>query len=219
MSAHHPWKIVYKMLILLSGVLLPYACTEKEESYPNLITEFADLQTDYYGVFLNMTTDDGSCYLITNTNIQPHHPNTVYRAIVGYVPTTKSTHLEALIYTLTGARILADSTTTPQHDPIGIESMWQEGKYINMQLTAKTQGGHHYWGYVTDSIKHIGKEGRKNAHFHLSLHHNQRKDPLSYSQTYYSSILTSAIPQYQETDTITVAVHTFNGIKKWMFYK
>jgi hypothetical protein len=95
--------------------------------------------------------------------------------------------------------------------------MWMGGRYINMQLTAKTQGGRHTWGYAIDFIEEAGEKGRAHTHYYLSLHHNQGNDPTSYSQTHYCSILTTQLPQYENTDTITVSVHTFNGIKSWTF--
>lgn len=213
----HTTRLLLRTIVLACAMLLLSACAEEQEPYPNIITEFADIHSDAQGLLVQMTTDNGKNYLISNTNIKPHRPDTTYRAIVGYVPETESTPLKAHIYTLTGAQILSDSTTCLQHDPTGIESMWQQGKYINMQLTAKTQGGTHHWGYAIDSVQHVGQEGRTHAHHHLSIHHNQGQDPISYSQTYYCSILPSSIPHLQPTDTITIAVHTFKGTKKWMF--
>lgn len=207
-----------RSFVLLCAILLG-ACAEKQEPYPDLVTEFADIHTDANGLFQSMTTDDGAIFGITNTNIKPHHPNAIYRAVVGFVPKISGGSSEAEIYTLTGAYVLEDSTTIVRHDPTGIESMWKKGAYINMQLTAKTQGGTHLWGYAIDSIQGTGENGRVHSHFHLSIHHNQGNDPLSYSQTYYCSIPISKIEAYKPNDTVSVSVHTFDGIKKWMFSK
>ena len=206
-----------RLLILLCVILLLGACAGKQEPYPDLVTEFADMRTDANGIFRNMTIDDGTSFSITNTNIKPHHPNATYRVVVGFVPNTSGSRPEAEIYTLTGAYVLADSTTIVSHAPTSIESMWKKGEYINMQLTAKTQGGTHFWGYAIDSIQVIGKSGRTHSHFHLSIHHNQGNDPLSYSQTFYCSVPISKIEAYQPNDTISVSVHTFNGVRRWMF--
>lgn len=204
--------------MLLPVVLLMLSCSEEQEPYPDLITEFADIRTGVDGMFLDMTTDNGTCYSITNTNIKPHRPDTVYRAVAGFVPETETPRLQARIYSLTGAQVLSDSTAILRHDPVGIESMWREGKYINMQLTAKTQGGIHYWGYAIDSVRQAGEDGRTRAHYRLSVHHNQGQDPISYSQTYYCSIHVPSIPYYNMGDTISVSVHTFNGVREWTFY-
>lgn len=200
-------------MLAFVGSMLLMACKADIEPYPNLVTEFADMRTNTNGVFVSMTTDNGARYGILNTNIAPLMPDTTYRAVVGFVQKSVASIPKAEIYTLAGVRVLADSTSTVLHHPTNIASMWQRGKYINMQLTALTQGGTHHWGYAVDSVQTNGN----NTHHHLSIHHNQGKDPISYSQTYYASILLSSIPHYQMGDTISVAVHTFGGIKKWMF--
>ena len=216
LSTHESFKITLRAMLLMAALLI-VSCTEEAEPYPDLVTEFADIRTDADGMFIDMTTDDGTCYSITNTNIQPHRPDTTYRAVAGFVSNGSSTEPHAQIYTLTGAQVLADSTAILRQDPTGVESMWHEGQHINMQLTAKTHGGRHTWGYAIDFIEEGGKKERAHAHYHLSLHHNQGDDPTSYSQTYYCSIHTTQLPQYKNTDTITVSVHTFKGIKSWTF--
>lgn len=213
---HKSFKITSRAMLLIAALLL-VSCTKNSEPYPDLVTEFADIRTGADGMFTDMTTDDGTCYSITNTNIQPHRPDTTYRAIVGFVPIANSYSPQVQIYTLHGAQLLADSTAILRQDPTGIESMWHEGQHINMQLTAKTHGGRHTWGYAIDFIEEGGKKERAHAHYHLSLHHNQGDDPTSYSQTYYCSIHTTQLPLYKNTDTITVSVHTFQGIKSWRF--
>ena len=205
-------------ILLTAALLLMSACTEKQEPYPDLVTEFADMRTDGNGTFTDMTTDNGTRYSILNTDIQPHRPDTTYRAVVGYVPESVAPAMPAArIYSLVAARILADSTEVLRHDPTGIESMWRQGAYINMQLTARTQGGTQQWGFATDSVSHAGTYGRTHTHFHLSIHHDQGQDPTSYSRTYYCSIPLTAIEGYSNDDTVSVTVHTFHGLLTWTF--
>ncbi len=210
-----PWRPCLPAMLALVAVLFLGSCSEESEPYPNLLTEMADVYTDQSGRIYRFVLDTGTRYTITNTNIQPHHPNAIYRAVVEYVPDESLS--SAYIYGLTGAQVLADSTAVVRHDPTGIESMWVGGNYINMQLTAKSQGGIHYWGYAVDSHDMAGTEGRQYSHHHLSIHHVQGNDPLSYSSTYYCSISVPTIPQYQSGDTVTVTVHTFDGQKAWKF--
>lgn len=216
-AKHLYTKTIKRAMLLPLAILLLSACSEKQEHYPDLLTEFADIRTNSYGIMTEMITDNGRRYSIANTNIRPHRPDTTYRAVVGYVSGIDNYANKVQIYSLIGGQVLADSTTVLHHDPTGIESMWKHGQYINMQLTAKTQGGRHFWGYAVDSVQHAGEKGRANSHHFLSVHHNQGADPISYSQTYYCSILTSAIAKYQSSDTISVTVHTFKGKKTWTF--
>ena len=176
LSTHESFKITLRAMLLMAALLI-VSCTEEAEPYPELVTEFADIRTDADGMFIDMTTDDGTCYSITNTNIQPHRPDTTYRAVVGFVSNGSSTEPHSQIYTLTGAQVLADSTAILRHDPTGIESMWMEGRYVNMQLTAKTQGGRHTWGYAIDFIEEAGEKGRAHTHYHLSRITNKATIP------------------------------------------
>lgn len=207
------------VMLLILPVTFFAACSEAEEVYPDIITEFADIHTDGSGHLCDLLTDGGACYVITNTDISPHRPDTVYRAVVGFVPEMSATSplVGARIYSLVGACVLGDSTGIARHDPTGIESMWTAGSYVNMQLTAKSQGGVQHWGYVVDSLEMAGTAGRQYSCHYLSVHHVQGADPLSYSRTYYCSILIPSIPQYHSGDTLSVTVHTFNGQRSWTF--
>lgn len=211
--------MVMPAALFAAMVLFLVSCAEKGEPYPDIITEMADIHSDHNGRLCDFVTDKGKCYTITNTNLRPHRPDTVYRAVVGFVPETayNSTVSEATVYSLAAAKVLSDSTAIVRHDPTGIESMWVSGRYINMQLTAKTQGGLHFWGYAIDNQDVADNVSRLYSHHYLSLHHVQGRDPLSYSATVYCSISVPSIPLYQTGDTVSVTVHTFNGAKSWTF--
>lgn len=204
--------------VCLASVLL-LSCSDKQEVYPSLVTEMSDVRTDSRGMFVDMTTDDGRVFGIANTNISGFRPDAIYRFVVGYTQEDgTSAQPQVLIRSLARVTVLADSTERLRHDATGIESMWAGGKYINMQMTALTQGGDHTWGYAVDSVKAAGQEDRLHTHHYLSIHHNQGTDPQSYSETYYCSLPKDNIPDYQERDTITVAVHTFDGVRYWSFF-
>ncbi len=210
---------VSSFIAIFAAFILGACSSDGGEVYPNLVTEFADMYTDRFGSVSDFRTDAGVRYAVSNTNIEPLRPDTTYRVVVGYVPevAAASSSAAAHIYTLTGAYVLADSTAVVSHDPTGVESVWLGGSYINMQLTPKTQGGVHYFGYAVDSLCAAGTAGRLHSHHHLSLHHHQAGDPLSYSATRYASVALSSIPQYTVGDTLSLTVHTFTGNKVWIF--
>lgn len=195
------------------------SCSKEQEMYPSITTDIADICTDRLGNMTEMITDDGRHLVITNTNIQPHRPDTTYRAVVGYTVKEKNADgkQNLLIHSLEGAQVLADSTALLRHDATGIESMWAQGAYINMQLTALIKEGRHTWGFAVDSVWTAQEDGRMHTHHHLSIHHNQGQDPGYFSQTYYRSIRKKDIPGFCPGDTVTVAVHTFKGVTKWTF--
>lgn len=210
--------VIHRIPKIALILILLTSCSEEQEMYPSITTDIADIRTDYLGTMTEMITDDGRHLIITNTDIQPHRPDTTYRAVVGY---TMEEQTEAggriLIHSLEGARVLADSTSLVRHDATGIESMWAQGAYINMQLTALIQEGRHTWGFAVDSVWLAEETGHMHTHHHLSIHHNQGQDPLYFSQTYYRSIKKTDIAGFCPGDTVSVAVHTFKGVMKWTF--
>lgn len=214
---------VLKKCAILLLLLAPHACSDTPEPYPDVITVFADVRSNAAGDLVDFTTDDGVCLLISNTNIAQHRPDTVYRAVVGYVPDeatdpTSGVSWTATVYSLTGAQLLSDSTAVLRHDAIDAECVWAQGQYINLQLTAKTQGAaRHCFGFATDSLTTNATVSPTFTHHHISIHHRQGNDPLSFSQTYYCSIRPSSLPAYLPGDSITVSVHTFSGIRSWSF--
>ncbi|MCD8266287.1 MAG: hypothetical protein LUC33_03940 [Prevotellaceae bacterium] len=151
------------------------SCNDEEESFPSLITEMADGMTDGSGTLTTIITDGDEQYSLTNPQTG-YVPNALYRLLCGYTVEGQA----ATLYTLEGVRILRDSTSVAQRDPLTIVSAWQTSRYLNLHLSVKTQGGTHCFGYITDSI--VGE------HLYLSLHHNQNQDPEAYSTDVYASI-------------------------------
>ena len=188
-------------------LLLFVSCSNDDGPYPSIITEFADMRVDSTGMATTLTLDDGTTLGITN-HLTELEPKSTYRVVSGF---TKEDG-RATIYSLTGAYILRDSTSTPKSDPTGILSAWRAGKYINLQLSPKTQDcSRQYWGYCMDSITP--------HHAHLSLYHNQNGDPTSYSTTVYASLPVDSIKGIDEGDTITLSINTFKGTREWTMRK
>lgn len=191
-----------RKIIWILCLLTLVACSKDEDVYPSIITEFADLNTDEHGTATSFELDNGTIYLISNP-VKDLKPDATYRVVCGYVPEGS----KASLYTLNGAYFLHDSTEIVKNDPTNVLSAWHSGKYINMQLSPKTQGGTHYWGYAVDSITP--------RHRHLSLHHSQNSDPTSYTTTIYASLPMDSIQGIDKGDTVTLTINTFKGRKEW----
>ena len=192
-----------KACTALLGMAVLAACSETDdEPYPAIVTEMADIASDTGGRLVRFVTDGGLVYRITNT-LSGYEPQSVYRVVCGYVPQND----EATIYQLSGVEMLRDSTARPVHDPTGVQSVWRGGQYINLHLTPRTQGGKQYWGYAVDSLRP--------GHVFLSLHHRQNNDPTSYTEHVYASIYLPNITNYNEGDSITLTIETFNGKQVW----
>jgi hypothetical protein len=200
-----------KKVLLLMMIVCLVSCKDGEDDfsdiYPNVVTEFAMIRTDDSGTMIEFTTDDERTYTLSNP--QPgYEKNAKYRAVCGYIPEGRT----ARLYTATGAYMLRDSTELAYDpDPIKVTSVWQSGRYINMQLAPLTQGGTQYWGYRVDEVS-----GNTT---HISLHHRQNGDPLSYTATVYASLTTDDFETISTGDNIVLHIKTFKGEQVWTFKK
>ena len=190
-------------------ILLVASCSGDNASdiYPSIVTEFAMIQTDASGAMTQLTTDDGRSFVITNPQ-SGFAPNARFRVVCGYVVDGQSVTL----HHATGAYLLRDSTAvTHEPDPVKVTSVWQSGRFVNMQLAPLTQGGIQYWGFRT--------EGVSSRTHHIRLHHRQNADPLSYTQTIYASISVDSLKSVTSGDSIALHVSTFQGEQVWTFKK
>lgn len=192
---------LFSFLILLSSFLISLSsCHDDDDApYPSVITELADCPTDAQGTMSSIVLDDDTRLTLSNpkTGLKP---SVTYRALVGY---TLGNDGYATLYSAKPATLLKDSTDVAISDPTNIVSIWRTGRYINLHLLPKTQGGNQTWGYIVERI-----EGQ---HAYLRLHHRQGSDPISYSTDQYASLLLSDI----EADTFTLTIETFSGTKSW----
>lgn len=199
----------YKYLLLII-VCVVSSCKKDDDSsdfYPSVVTEFALIKTDASGAMRELITDDNRTYTISNPQ-EGYDKNVSYRAVCGFVPDGQT----ATLYQITPAHILRDSTALAyEPDATGVVSAWLSGRFINMQLSPLTQGGTQYWGYRIDGIS--------GTTTHITLHHRQNGDPLSYTETVYASIAMDKFESVPAGDFITLTVKTFDGEQVWTFQK
>lgn len=192
-------------LLLILFLLAFSSCTKEDDTtYPNVVTEMADLLTDNAGRTTTLLLDNGTSYSITNPK-SGLKANCIYRVLSGYIPIGTS----AQLYNTQGAYILNDSTNTQKADPTKVLSVWHTSRYINMHLTPLTQGGTQHWGIITDSIV--------DGHYYLRLHHNQNGDPTSYTTDVYASLPIGEDTTIPADNAITLRIQTFDGIKTYNF--
>ena len=182
------------------GVGLLFLCLsscndDKNDVYPSIVTELADCPTDAQGTMSSIVLDDDTRLTLSNpkTGLKP---SVTYRALVGY---TLGNDGYATLYSAKPATLLKDSTDVGISDPTNIVSIWRTGRYINLHLLPKTQGGNQTWGYIIERI-----EGQ---HAYLRLHHRQGSDPISYSTDQYASLPLDLVPATR----ITLRIETFQG--------
>lgn len=190
------------ILFALACLAFFASCGDEEQVYPDIVTEFVDMKADGTGVARSILLDNGTRYGITN-RIGDLKPKATYRVVCGFV----SCDTLATIYQLEGVHLLHDSTEVATTDPIGVLSVWHAGRFVNMHLTPKTQGGDQYWGFTVDSITE--------HHAHVSLHHSQLADPTSYTKDVYASLPVDSIQGYSQGDTVSLTINTFKGFQTW----
>lgn len=196
-------------VFMMTALAAVCSCGDDEgydEAYPAIVTEMADVATDSEGRMARMTTDAGTVYTISNP-VGGYTPAAVYRLVCGYVPDGA----RATVYQMQGVRILRDSTAVARKDPTAVTSAWRGGRYINLQLEPLTQGGTHGWGFIV--------EREEPGHVYVSLHHNRRNDPPSYTRTEYASLPVDNLAGLEEGGLITLYVNTPKGEKEWNFRK
>lgn len=190
-------------------LLLLFSCSGDDASdfYPDIITEFAMIRTNDLGTMVELTTDDERIYTISNPK-SGYDKNVCYRVVCGFVPDGET----ATLYNATGAYLLKDSTKLAyEPDAVNVTSVWKSGRFINMHLSPLTQGGTQYWGYRIDGVN-----GNTT---HITLHHRQNGDPLSYTKTVYASILIDDLEAVPTGGSIALHIKTFKGEQTWTFQK
>ncbi len=196
-----------KYLSLIALFSLCIACEEERETYPSIVTEMADAHVNSKGTLYMIETDKGTQYTLTNPQTG-FKADRIYRTLSGFVPEADG---RATLYQMSGAYLLRDSSAVGRHDATGVLSAWRAGRYINLHLKPKTQGGTQYWGFTLDHATP--------GHARISLHHSQNGDAPSYSEEIYASIPVDSIPGTAAGDTLTLTVQTYDGPKTWTFKK
>lgn len=200
-------KLKYFLPVMIVCLAACKGSDDTSDLYPNVVTEFATIRTNDAGTMVEFTTDDGRTYAISNPQ-EGFKKNYRYRAVCGYVPDAQ----KAFLHHATEAFLLHDSTELAQlSDAIKVTSVWLSGRYINMHLSPLTQGGRQYWGYRIDNVS--GKTT------HISLHHRQNGDPLSYTTTVYASLHVDSLTTVPTGDSLALHIKTFNGEQVWTFQK
>ena len=197
------------LLLLLVLPVLAIACSDddRDEPYPSIITEMALLRSDANGTISRFTTDGGSTYTLSQS-LTGARANAAWRFLLGYA---LNDNQRATLYQMEPVVVLRDSTkrATGYHDPVAFVSSWPGGGFLNFHLLPRTQGGTHGWGFLRDSTSVNALGGTTH---HLSLYHRQGNDPTAYSaDTYLSLALDSVATSSAESDSVSIAVVTFDG--------
>ena len=202
-----------KFLLICGVVAALSACSNDDERYPDLITDFVVALGDDDGNVVAILTDDGVRLAVDNT-VTGIPRNARVRSFCSYAPTADS---RVAIYNIIGIPLLSQlkDDVAVQHHPTGVAAVWQSGGYVNMHLLPKTYGGHQKWAFAVDSMT---QNAAGSTTHHLSLYHDQGSDAEAYSDNMYlcihpDSLATPLLP----TDSLRLAITTYDGVQTWQF--
>lgn len=205
--------IVAFVAVLLTAI----SCSDDEKTMAPYVEELACLVTDANGQAVSFISDNGATYGLSNT-VSGLRPDSTYRVLALF---TKDT-VQHTVWLTDYARVLAPEPAAYKaqaavYDPVGITSVWKGGGYVNLHLALKaTYSGTHYFGFNLLNTT-TSPSGVRTAH--VKLIHSQNNDPLYYTREGYLSMPLSKLSQNFSagTDSVSLAVETFDGEKKYKF--
>lgn len=168
---------------------------------------------DAQGLLARIVNDAGQSYVVVN-EVKGMKANETLRVLVGYVVEETG---RVRVYTAHSIPILADASKQEKraYDPVGIESAWLGGGYLNLHLLPKTRGGKQAWAFLRDSTSTNSLGGTT---YHLSLFHAQLQDSTAYSTHFYTCVsLDSIASSFADTDSLIFTVFTFGGPRQWQY--
>ena len=96
-------------------------------------------------------------------------------------------------------------------DPLGMQSVWRGGKYLNLILLVKGLGGIHHFRVVEDSIIQSVSGVRT---LYLRLCHDAANDVEGYTSKVFLSV---ALDDYSigTSDSVKISIPTTHGWQQW----
>ena len=204
--------ILTRIFFILLCMLSLGACKE-EYTYPNVLTELTEIQTDAKGQLKELTTDRGEVFTIVQQQANNKFvADTLYRMLTIYEPIIGQTN-QILVHSaqsvLSEIPIPASSFEEGiKTDPVDIQSIWKSGNYLNMILLVQTKDKPHVFHFVDQGISLLGNGKRKVLD--LTIHHDRKGDYEAFTTKYCFSIpLKTFKHKMQEGDLIRFHLNTY----------
>lgn len=165
-------------------------CQEDDYVYPDVLTEFTEVQTNDEGVLTYLLTDQGDKYqILEREGLDGLTPDSIYRTLCVY----QITDVEKETVQLYSAQKVLSMLPKPasafsdgiRTDPLDIQSIWLSGKYLNMVLLPMAKDKSHIFHFEENSLTQ-DNEGR--TQLELTLYHDQNGDYEAFTRKTYLSI-------------------------------
>lgn len=187
-------------------------CQEDDYVYPDVLTEFTEVQTNDEGVLTYLLTDQGDKYqILEREGLDGLTPDSIYRTLCVY----QITDVEKETVQLYSAQKVLSMLPKPasafsdgiRTDPLDIQSIWLSGKYLNMVLLPMAKDKSHIFHFVENSLTQ-DNEGR--AQLELTLYHDQNGDYEAFTRkTYLSMPLWGYGNKLDTGDRIVLHIQTY----------
>ena len=167
--------------------MLLTACGEDEYVYPALVTEFSCLKTNAEGFGIKIVTDEGKTWNLQEGN-RPNKlkADSTYRVVSRYAPIDE-TYATAYSFWQVAAPIPQPESTyeTICNDPVELQSIWQNGEYLNLILQIRVKDKKHELSFIENGIT-IDKDGHQTLT--LTLFHDRKNDVEGFNEKHYLSV-------------------------------
>lgn len=183
-------RVVVLLVALLWIAFFP-SCKEDDYTYPNVLTELIDIQTDDSGTATRLVTDKGEAYRIQSRDgLGGLSADSLYRTLSVYALSEaadgeRTARLYSCSLVLSPVPLLAkyfrDGIKT---DPADIQSMWRSGNYLNMILLVQMKEENHLYHFIDEGI--TSQDGVRTLH--LRLYHDSNNDYAAYTHKAYLSV-------------------------------
>lgn len=199
-------------IFLAICLMLNEGCQEDGYVYPDVLTEFTEVQTNDEGVLTYLLTDQGDKYrILKRDGLDGLTPDSIYRTLCVYQITDRQEETVQLY----SARQVLSMLPEPvaafdngiQTDPLDVQSIWLSGKYLNMVLLPMAKEKGHIFHFVENGLTQ-DNEGR--TQLELTLYHDQNGDYEAFSRKTYLSIpLWSYGDKLDTGDRIILHIRTY----------
>lgn len=207
-------RVLFILSLLLSCVLL--SCGQDEAPAPAVRLDFGELHTDAAGRARSFTPDGGSERVFVPVSASHFRPDTVYRAIVSYIPTEGGIRPQ---------QIRPVPVHFPQSipanlfkaAPVRLVAAWKAGRYLNMRLDIPGRFGEDH-ALAFDKRRTVEwPDGRRTAV--LRLYHEAQSPHRDYFQDTYVNLALSPYLDAREErfDSVAVYVRELKGITRCVF--
>lgn len=165
-------------------------CQEDDYVYPDVLTEFTEVQTNDKGILTYLLTDQGDKYqILEREGLDGLTPDSIYRTLCIY----QITDVEKETVQLYSAQKVLSMLPKPasaftdgvRTDPLDIQSIWLSGRYLNMVLLPLAKDKSHIYHFVENGLTQRTEGGNQ---LELTLYHDQNGDYEAFTRKTYLSI-------------------------------